>query len=208
MIGYSHESFWPEAWQLNHPVIFLSNILWCLGLSLFTSGFLDLKNRSSLLRYVNRFFIGFFAIGFLAELAVITIFGESLRAVEMFIYNATAGLFVLYCPFALYAAANVYFKGFRPAKYYLMAFSVFLLVTVTLVLALYDLIGINSRLSYYGYLFGSVVEVLLINLALFDKQKLERSTYRNEIQKANYRLEEANQVLEERVLERTAELSE
>src|SRR5690606_4937813 len=105
-------------------------------------------------------------------------------------------------------------KGYRPALFFLIAFSIFLSSVVVFALRNFNMVPFNGFTSYILEI-GSVIQIVLLSLALADKI----NTYRKEkedsqlraiaIAKENEKLvREQNIVLEHRVGERTHALKE
>ncbi|MFC3199230.1 7TM diverse intracellular signaling domain-containing protein [Parapedobacter deserti] len=105
-------------------------------------------------------------------------------------------------------------KGYRPAFFFLIAFSIFLLSVVLFVLRNFNLIPYNALTSYILEI-GSVFQIVLLSFALADKINIYRKEKEDSqlktiaIAKENEKLiREQNIVLEQRVEERTHALQE
>jgi two-component system, NtrC family, sensor kinase len=112
----------------------------------------------------------------------------------------------------LYVSAAVFKKGYRPALYYLLAWSAFLIGLIVLVLRNIGVLPVNTFTTYVLYL-GSAIEAILLSIALADKITIlrkEKELSQAEaikISRENEKLvREQNVVLEQKVAERTEEL--
>jgi two-component system, NtrC family, sensor kinase len=112
----------------------------------------------------------------------------------------------------LYVSAAVFKKGYRPALYYLLAWSAFLIGLIILVLRNVGVLPVTTFTTYVLYL-GSAIEAILLSIALADKITILRKEKELsqaeaiEISRENEKLvREQNVVLEQKVAERTEEL--
>lgn len=112
----------------------------------------------------------------------------------------------------LYVAYVIYRKGFRSAKFFIIAWIVFLLGLCIFVLKDYNILPYNI-ITYNMMPFGSALEVTLLSFALadkintFKKEKEESQAEALRVITENERLvREQNVVLEIKVKERTEEL--
>ncbi len=97
------------------------------------------------------------------------------------------------------------FKGYRPARYYSLAWSVFLFFVVVYSLKSFAILP-DVFWSNWGVQFGSVWEILFLSLALADRINLiEKEKQETQLTYA-HKLEETNWLLEQRMNERTMEL--
>ena len=105
-------------------------------------------------------------------------------------------------------------KGYSPAKYFLLAFAIFIVAVLVFVLKDAGIIPYNQW-TFFALPLGSAIEMVLLSLALasrINQLKKESATAREEqlrISQLNERMvREQNTVLEERVRDRTADLEE
>ena len=103
-------------------------------------------------------------------------------------------------------------RGFRPAYFFLLAWSAFLVFSGVFILKSFGIMP-NNFITTWSVHIGSAGEALLLSLALADRIHVMKASKDEEIRQANTKLEEAvdelrgsNVLLEERVSERTAEL--
>ena len=201
--GYSFEFVWKNYEGINFYFPTLVAIS-CFFMVVFTSSFL----RTSF--YTPRIHKGFYLLGTLCvALSILNISGNYALSSSL---GQLASLFiVLYCLAA--AIINAYYKN-RAARYYLVAWSVYVFMIVVLFLQLSSIIPSNAFTKNAPFI-GSAVEVILLSFALADKinvLKREKEKAQEEVlrqMKENSTLiQEQNQLLEEKVEERTHELQQ
>jgi signal transduction histidine kinase len=134
-------------------------------------------------------------------------------------YNASYTIMLSSAMFsALYVlimAITILVKGFRSAKFFLIAWSFFILCVVVYVLKDFNILFPYNEITSSALLIGSAFEAVLLSFALADKInifKAEKEKSQEETLKAlkeNERIvREQNVILESKVEERTIELSE
>ena len=186
--GLAFEYFWP-----NHPLwanvaVLLSTGVGLICMLVFTRSFLGLRHR---LPGADS-----------AALALIAALAITMSAIPMLGYRATilietALVFVIAVLIAT-SAIIVYRRGFRPARNFLIAWSVLLAGVVAYASVSFGLLP-KMFITEYGIQLGSAGEMILLSFAL---------AYRiNTLREENQRiLSEAHEQLETRVAERTHEL--
>ncbi len=124
--------------------------------------------------------------------------------------NATASIGVIVL---LIGSINIARKGFRPAKFFIVAWSFFMGSIVIFVLKDVGVLPYNSY-TVYAIPIGSAIEVILLSFALADKinvltlEKEEAKTSElNALKENEILIKEQNVMLESKVDERTQELS-
>ncbi|HYF02794.1 MAG TPA: sensor histidine kinase [Patescibacteria group bacterium] len=207
--GLSFEYLWPQSpWWANKSLTFFAFAFLAMSL-LFTREFLATEK---LLPKADRFikiqiWLGVLiaAFSFLISYAIL---------VRMAIVLVFPLVFTI-----LYTAVRSLKKGYRPARYYISAWSVFM---GGLVIFVFKTLGIlpNNMFTQYGVQIGSTLEVLLLAVALADrisilkkeKEKAEKEAVNAEI----YRLKnveiaqalEKVQILNEQLTESKTHLTE
>ncbi|MGF1924285.1 MAG: sensor histidine kinase, partial [Bacteroidia bacterium] len=201
--GYSAKYFWEEGSLMNNYATTLFSIIALIFASLFTLTFLNTKLFSKTFdKLIKIFFI-------LTILNLLALFftGTFFAFIVMQVLTLCGAIL------ALSSSYFVYFKKhFKPAGYYLVAWSVLLIGAILFILKDYRIIPYNNFTSYLLQI-SSAVEVMLLSFALADKINFFKKE--NEIAQAqalNASLEnqklikEQNIVLEKKVKERTEEL--
>lgn len=201
--GYFAKYFFPEGSTANTYSVVLFSSMALVFTSLFTLSFLNTKVFSKLW---HRLIVIYFYLTLL-NLVVLCTFG--IYAAFLFMQFLTISGTIL----ALAAASFVYFKKhFKPAGYYLVAWSVLLVGAILFVMKDYGAIPYNN-FTIYLLQISSAIEVMLLSFALADKINFFKKE--NEVAQAqalNASLEnqklirEQNIVLEKKVKERTEEL--
>ncbi|EKF74463.1 sensor histidine kinase [Alcanivorax hongdengensis A-11-3] len=186
--GLSYQWLWPEATWWNHYSLPVLNLLTLAFSLLFSAQFLELKTRLPRLhRWLNRIAIGLFIAAPL-----------SLVDFHFFIQASTA----IVLPWAFIASGLALFllyRGYTPARYFLLAFATIGLATVAYILKTFQVIEGNWFMENAMQL-GVVAEALLLSFALANRMTVLK-TENTRIQK------EATDALEQRVAERTRELN-
>ncbi|PBQ33147.1 ATPase [Sphingobacteriaceae bacterium] len=116
--------------------------------------------------------------------------------------------------YMMIVAISVFRKGYKPASYFLMAWSLFLFGVTVYAMTNFGILPINN-FTFYMMPFGAAAEVVLLSLALADrinilkKEKEESQAEALRISQENQQLiKEQNILLEQKVHERTLELEE
>ncbi len=104
------------------------------------------------------------------------------------------------------------FRGYRPARYYALAWSISMAGAAIYALKSFGILP-NNFLTVWGIQIGSAWEVILLSMALSDRlallqkeKDLIQTEYTRKLEEANLRLEEFAKTLEEKVMQRTLEL--
>ncbi len=190
--------------DLNTSIIVISSVISGIGALSFASGFLNLKHYSPFLyKGLFVFYLGYISIFF-------TYFsGYHQLSFKLLDY---VGLFVSI--YALIFAVYVSLKNYRPAKFFLLAWSVFILALILYILKDFSILPsnlfTNSSLQW-----GSAIESLLLSFALADKInifRIEKEIAQKEALESSHENErivkEQNIILESKVVERTMELKQ
>lgn len=202
ILGYTNELLWQDSiWlRLKAGVIFSSLVsvvgIWFLRVFLVTK------------HYIPKIDKGFYAIFFVYGFILMNAFFFSIT-LSYQVLLVTQSIVVLY---VLFAALAVLRNGFRPARYYLLAWSVFM---IGIFLFVFSEMGIipTSNLTAFIMPFGSALEVVLLSFALADKinilkkEKEAEQAERFRVLRENENLiREQNAMLEKKVKIRTDEL--
>ncbi|RZJ78397.1 MAG: hypothetical protein EOO47_13955, partial [Flavobacterium sp.] len=157
--GYSAKYFWAENGTMNDYATTLFSITAVLFASLFTLTFLNTKHFSKTFEKL----IKIFTLLTILNLAIL-FFGSTPVAFIVMQILTFCGAFL-----ALSSSYFVYFKKhFKPAGYYLVAWSVLLIGAILFIMKDYGIIPYNNFTSYLLQI-SSAIEVMLLSFALADK---------------------------------------
>jgi hypothetical protein len=169
---------------------------------LFTVNFLELKKNAPRLMFL---FYTLCSFVLLASLAAIAGFKR-----ESIIFIQGLGFFLGF--FAMISGFSTLKKGYKPAKYYLVAWGVYMLCLVCYILTDMGLLPFNL-FTHSTLQIGSAFEAIFLSVALADKLssfKLEKEIAQKEVlfaaMKNEKLIREQNMILEQKVKERTAEI--
>lgn len=199
--NYAHKYFWPGQGRFNAVAGQLFFVLGMMAMLKFTTSFLSTQERTPRLnRLINFLVIGFAILipvqfvnlGYSARLVLI---GTALSYITV----VTAGILV-------------WRRGYRPARYFVLAWALWLTSILVYVLSLFDILPLRL-FAEIGSGLGLIVLMLTLSLALADRINLFRQqaldaqmqTLRQQ-QVFNRTLQEANESLEARMEERSHEL--
>nr|WP_294874124.1 7TM diverse intracellular signaling domain-containing protein [uncultured Pedobacter sp.] len=202
--GFPFKYLWPNnVWISFHAVYILTPLAALTGLE-FMKKFLHTKE---ILPKFHKFSKIFYLLYFIAF-------------IQMFLGNMNVSYQLLQMAamsvalFMLLNAVLVYRKGYRPAKFFLIAWSMFLFGLCIFVLKDYNILPYNT-ITYNMMPFGSALEVILLSFALADKInifKKEKEDSQAEALRISLENEQLilqqNIELEKKVNERTLELQE
>ncbi|MCF5071657.1 hybrid sensor histidine kinase/response regulator, partial [Pseudomonas syringae] len=182
--GAAVEYFWPNnPWWANASTPFF---IGCAGLfgSQFARSFLQTKNHS---RWLDRLLIALIAFGALvAGLSLMASYALALRLATTLALTFTV---------VIYAAGILaWWRGLRVARYFIIAWSAFLLGGIVNTLMVLGLLP-NVFLTMYASQIGSAIEVALLSLALADRINAMREQQAKILYDAGQKLEVLNQQL-------------
>lgn len=204
ILGYTMELLWPESeWlKLKAGVIF-SSLVSVVGIW-FLREFLSTK------KFVPYFEKGFYFIWFVYAFILFNAFFFSIT-LSYQVLLVTQSIVVLY---VLLVALSILKLGYSPARYYLLAWSVFMIGIFLFVFSEMGIIPTNN-LTAYIMPFGSALEVVLLSFALADKinilkkeKEAEQAEKLNALRENEELIKEQNTKLEEKVRIRTDELEQ
>jgi diguanylate cyclase (GGDEF)-like protein len=204
--GLAFQYLWPQSvWAANHVLALALSLTLMFGAQ-FSRTFLDARRIAPRADLVMRAVVGagallavFSATGWVLD------YGGVLRAISVLGFGAAA--------VATYAAVRALVLGYRPARYFLLAWAALLGFIAVGALRNFTLVPTNF-VTIYGLHIGFALDVLLLSFALGDRINLlrrERATAEAEALAAHRLLLEATREsereLEQRIAERTAELN-
>ncbi|MBZ4187574.1 7TM diverse intracellular signaling domain-containing protein [Niabella beijingensis] len=200
--GYGFKFLWPGNEWFRANTVNLCGIFSGIGTLLFSRKFLHSR------RYTPRLDKGFTLL-ICAYSAILPIHFAVSPYIAINLINVVAFVTSIYC---LYVGYRVLRKGFRPARFFLLAISAFLTMVIIYVLRTSGVIPYNILTSRTLEI-GSALQIMLLSLALADKINIYRRDQEAARKEAlrvsveNERLiKEQNIRLEEEVRHRTEEL--
>ena len=200
--GYGISFFLTKKVILNNYFIPFTRILFGYSIILFTSEFLQLREK---FKSYYKFYYLLYAIYTVALIAIIT--GYVLFAYNLITFSAGLTAVCL-----LIIGATLYFKGFKPAKYFMLGWGIFLIAMLVSIARSRGLVVHNDFTSNL-VLYSSALELMLFSIALADKisfyrkQTIETQQLSLAIAKENERLmTKQNISLESEVNARTHQL--
>ena len=201
IFGYGYNFFWPNSPGFQQiGVELLSSIVSLVGLEFLKEFLQTKKNAPKLHKVVNVLIVGYLVI------AILSIVQNDLAYQVLLVTQPLVAVFVIFTAF------NIFLDGYRPAKYYLIAWGA-LMVGLTIYALGEQGIIVRNTVATMMMPFGSALEVILLSFALADninslKSSQERAianSLRLEKEKASLIIEQ-NVELEEQVEKRTHEL--
>jgi diguanylate cyclase (GGDEF)-like protein len=204
--GFAFQYFWPESvWWANHA---LGTAL-CATLLFGTQFARNFLNVSSTTQFANRFLLAVMVLAgagvFFAATGVFVPYGTIMRTLSAVAF-ATAGI-------VLYVAVRALLDGYRPARYFLLAWSALLVFIALGALRNFAIVPTHF-LTVNGLHVGLALDVVLLSFALADRintMKREKEAAQAEAFSLHAAMLAATQAnereLERRIAERTAELN-
>lgn len=196
--GLSYQYLWPDSpWFTSRATsAFVGGVVIC-GL-FFSGSFLQIWGDKH--PKTKRFFYGLMLLGAIG--LVLSLFGDYAFAVKI---STAAG--VSLPPVVLFGALVSLSSGYRPARYFLAAWGVFLMGVFVAGLLYLGFVP-HTFLTLNSMQIGSVLEVFLLAFALMDRISLLRKEKEEATLKAHHYLNQINEGLEKLVEERTRQLKE
>jgi len=200
--GFSYQYMWPNSsWlALQGPTLF--SCLGAISAIEFIKNFLRTKEHTRKLHYGLIFFNVIFVISIAMSLA-----GKETDAFKVMQLNtAVASLY------ALYISYRIYRLNYRPARFFLLSWTILLIGAVVFVLKDFGVVAYTTTTSF-AILITSAIEIILLSFALADKINIFRKEREAAQERAMQAVEEnarivreQNIILEAKVTERTHEL--
>lgn len=202
--GYSFQYFWPSIpWLAVYNSFLFPSLVGITGMQ-FMRVFLHTDEHAKSFKYILYVLSGFYLIG--TGLSFMGLYSASFYLIETCAIVASISMMTV----AIRRART----GDRPAFFFTIAWSVFLLGVGLYVMKDFGILPYNN-FTYYMMPVGSAIEVMLLSFALADRINLlkkEKEASQEEalrVSKENERIiREQNSYLEQKVHERTIELQE
>ncbi|WP_291275951.1 7TM diverse intracellular signaling domain-containing protein [Flavobacterium sp.] len=204
LFGYSFQYLWPTSpWMANQSVYLFSCIASISALE-FAKTFLQMKTHTPIL-YKGSFIFTFAYI--VTEILSLAGYFN----ISYFLVLTNAGLI---CAYILMVAIVIFKRGFKPALFFLIAWTPLLLGIIISVLKDFDILPANN-FTNYTMVTGTALEVILLSFALADRiniLKREKEESQAQVLQALLQneliIKNQNILLEKKVEERTKELSD
>ena len=200
--GYTFKFLWPNTPAFNEYSIILFPALAGTFALLFFQNFLHIRERSTTTYRIISAIIVTYGVAVLFNLIGLNM--VSYRIIDLLAPSAAL--------FALIVAIMLSLEGYRPAKFFLVAWSMFLIGIVLYSLRNLNILPYNSFTNYTMQA-GTAIEVILLSFALADKINIfKKEKEISQAQALRISMEnekiilEQNAFLEKSVNERTAEL--
>ncbi len=169
--GIAHEFLWPSAsWFAFHSPVLLSGFVVASG-SLFVRSFLDTPDT---MPRFDKLFIAYIVLGPLCSLAGVFDYrtGNYLTSIVGLTFFISIA----------YSSIYLYLKGFKPARFIILAFGFFLFFSAAFVLNILDIIRLNHLGFQYMHMSFALAGVLL-SFALADRINHVQSIYQNALKR-------------------------
>lgn len=195
--GYTFQFLWPNTPVISKYSLFLFPAFSAVSGMLFMNVFLKTKNYFKKLNNLSYLLI----IPFLFSITI-TFFSHF--NLSQIIMEANSGLVSIYM---LAMSILVLRRGYRPARFFLVAWIIFLVGVFAFIMKDLEVLPFNN-FTRYTMQIGSAIETILLSFALaarintYKKQRLEVLKINEKI------IREQNTMLERKVKERTEELNE
>lgn len=193
--GFANLYVWPDnAWWREHSLaIIIPVTLFCA--IMFTDAFLQLRQSYRPMRILVNAGAGSCAVLFL--LAFFVDYAIMIRILAALVFPI--------CTIAIVTGIQRWRDGFQPARYFILAWTVFLLAVSYYSLAKFGVFELTS-VSQHAVPWGAVLEMVLFAFALADRLDSQRRSFIREQGKALELQKMANEKLEASVEERTRAL--
>ncbi len=202
--GYGFKYLWPNSVWMVLQSTFLVPVLNGWTAILFVKNFLNTKENYKRGDTILNVIFFFYTVCLILSLLEEFYWAQNLVQVTAMVGSVLT----------IHIAYAIGKRGYRPAIYFLIAWSIFLISIVVFVLRNFNILPYNN-LTYYALQIGSATEVTLLSFALADKINIyrkEKEASQAEALRVSLEnekiIKEQNIVLEVKVEERTRELNQ
>lgn len=202
--GFSYELLWPESPKLAELSIALTPAFSGIASIYFLRSFLNTKFYAPKIHKFYNLLLVIYVLG-------IVLYFFNLQQIS---YKLLQSVVIVLAITIMYTCITIIKKGYRPAKYFMFAWSVFIGCVIIFILKDFGILPYNS-FTIHSLEIGAAFELVLISFALADrinilKQEKEDAQERELglLQRNQEIIEKQNIVLEQKVKERTQELEE
>jgi PAS domain S-box-containing protein len=198
LYGFSYQHLWPEFPFFGSRISAVLMGLAIIFSLLFCGSFLQVWQGKH--PRIKTLFNGLMICGFIG--ALMSLLADYATAVQF------STLFGLLTPIVIMIAAlSSLVKGFKPARYFLVAFSILLFGVFIAVLLEFGFLP-RTFITVYAMQIGALFEIILLSYALMDRISLLHNEKEVALEKASSYLCQLNDGLETQVEKRTKQLSE
>lgn len=200
--GMGFQFLWPDAPRLNYIIELFTPVLLLCSFVLYSNSFLQIRKRTR----INYKIILYSCILYFILFSIHQ-FGWVEDKVKSFF---------LLIPFSVVylSAIKVYFKGYTPARFFLIGYSFIIISLAVFILRIYGIVP-TTLMTIYSFNIGFVLEVVVLSFALGERLRIEKKE-KEEGQKRvvaqlkeNQKLKDThNRQLEIKIAERTRELKD
>lgn len=161
--GFAYQFLWPTLPKLNEFAIPFSIALFGASGTAFAISFLRLKENSRTFYLIFRFYLVLMSV--MTVLTLILPYNISIKS--------SAALAIPGVIFALYVGIYLLIKGYRAARYFVLAWSVFLAFIGVLAMNKFGIIP-RTFFTEYAVQLGNILEVMMLSFALADQINMDR----------------------------------
>ncbi len=195
LTGLAYEYLWPEMPWWSNRAIPLSIAFSVLCVSKFSSSFLQSKIHTPKINHLfNALMV---SAGFMMILSLIGGY--------TFVTTVSAGLTMAFIPVAMTAGIISWSKGYRLAKYFVIAWLIFMIGQFLYILQAFGVLPQNG-VTVNGMYIGSAMELIILSLALADRINIIRKEKEDAQAQAIKNLHAADKMKDEFLANTTHEL--
>jgi signal transduction histidine kinase len=194
MYGFANKYFWPNSGEMATIASVVIPALSGIGTILFASTFLKVRHYSPFIYKLLNVFLILYLIA-----SVLPFFGIGKLAFLIVNFNGSCAIILVI------AAIRGIKGGLRQAKFFLVAWSIFVLGVTIFAMRNFGIVP-NNIFTTYFLPFGSVLEFILLSFAFADKINTLKKEKEQAQQRELEALKENEQKLEQKVIQRTSEL--
>lgn len=156
--GLGFQYLWPSGnWIANFSYGFFLTLFY-IPLVLFSQSFLNFKKYLPKINVFLNILVAYYTL-----ILCLTPFIEHKITTMLTVSISVVTLICIYI-----SALQIYFKGFRPARFFLLGWTIYLLGVFTVLLKMLGIFP-HNYITEYSVQFGSAIEGLLLSLALADR---------------------------------------
>jgi signal transduction histidine kinase len=194
--GYSFRFLWPNMPEFGNSSLIIFPAIAGIATCKFIERFLNTKKHTP---YLGKGLI-------VIVIAYIISSTSNLLGFNSLSFKLTDLNAVILSLYALIIAITVSLKGYRPAKFFLLAWTTFLTGVILFVLKNSGVLPSNN-FTLYTMPIGSALETTLLSFALADRINIYKKERLDALEVNERLIKEQNIILEQKVKERTAELN-